>query len=161
MPTVTSPEIYDEAFLGRLFESYIPFNTLLGLRALEIGDGRVRSELPFRPELIGNPEIPALHGGVISATLDTTGGLAVWSRVKPMDRVSTIDLRVDFLRPGRSEALIAVGSVVRVGNRVGVVELRAFHAGEEDRPVATGTGVYSVKRRSGEAAGATWTWHQG
>ena len=138
------PSNFDTAFLGKLFEQYIPFNRLLGLRCIEIRDGHVRVELPFRPELVGNPEIPALHGGAISSTLDTTGGLAVWSHARPMDRVSTIDLRVDFLRPGRAEPLIAEAEVVRLGNRVGVAELRAFHPGAEDKPVAAGMGVYSV-----------------
>ncbi len=148
---------YNAERLAEIFESHIPFNRFLGLRCLEIAGGSVRVELPYRPEHVGNPEIPALHGGVISATLDTTGGLAVWSQAGPNDRVSTIDLRVDFLRPGRAEPLIAVARVVRVGNRVGVAELRAFHPGAEDRPVAAGMGVYSVKRDNGDEGGK-WEW---
>jgi uncharacterized protein (TIGR00369 family) len=148
---------HDADHLAEIFESHIPFNTLLGLRCLEIAEGGVRVELPYRPEHVGNPEIPALHGGVISATLDTTGGLAVWSQAGPHDRVSTIDLRVDFLRPGRAEPLIAVARVVRLGNRVGVAELRAFHPDAEDRPVAAGMGVYSVKRDNG-GDGDRWDW---
>ena len=160
METTSGSQIYDQAFLGQMFERYIPFNGLLGLRWVEIGDGEVRVELPFRPELVGNPEIPALHGGVISATLDTTGGLAVWSKARPHDRVSTIDLRVDYLRPGRPETMVAVASVVRLGNRVGVAQLRAFHPGAEEKPIAAGMGVYSVRRGSGEEAAATWTWQR-
>jgi uncharacterized protein (TIGR00369 family) len=148
---------YDADRLAEIFESHIPFNKMLGLRCLEIADGKVRVELPYRPEHVGNPEIPALHGGAISATLDTTGGLAVWSQAGPHDRVSTIDLRVDFLRPGRAEPLIAVARVVRLGNKVGVAELRAFHPDAEDRPVAAGMGVYSVKRDNG-GDGDKWDW---
>jgi len=143
--------------LAEIFESYIPFNKYLGLRCLDIANGSVRVELPYRSDHVGNPEIPALHGGAISATLDTTGGLAVWSQAGPNDRVSTIDLRVDFLRPGRAEPLIAVARVVRLGNRVGVAELRAFHPDSEDRPVAAGMGVYSVKRDNGDEGGK-WEW---
>jgi uncharacterized protein (TIGR00369 family) len=145
--------------LAKVFEEYIPFNRFLGLRCLEISESGVRVELPYRPELIGNPEIPALHGGAISSTLDTTGGLAVWSRAQPKDRVSTIDLRVDYLRPGRPENLIAVARVVRLGNRVGVAELRAFHADDEERPVAAGMGVYSVKRENSDSQ-PVWKWRQ-
>lgn len=148
---------YDAERLAEIFESHIPFNKLLGLRCREIRDGFARVELPYRPELVGNPEVPALHGGVISSTLDTTGGLAVWSQAGPHDRVSTIDLRVDFLRPARAEAVIAVARVVRLGNRVGVAELRAFHADSEDRPVAAGMGVYNVKRDNGND-GDRWEW---
>ena len=146
--------------LAAIFERTIPFNELLGLRCREIRSGSVRVELPFRPELIGNPEIPALHGGVLSATLDTTGGLAVWSQARPADRVSTIDLRVDFLRPGRAEPVIAVARVLQLGNRVGVAELRAFHPGDEDRPIAAGVGVYSVKRDNGADRRARWQWQE-
>ncbi len=157
MTTDLEFQSYDAHRLAEIFESHIPFNKLLGLRCLEIADGEVRVELPYRPEHVGNPEIPALHGGAISATLDTTGGLAVWSQAGPHDRVSTIDLRVDFLRPGRAEPLIAVARVVRLGNRVGVAELRAFHPDAEDRPVAAGMGVYSVKRDNG-GDGDRWDW---
>jgi len=158
MTTKLEMPTYDAKRLAEIFESYIPFNKLLGLRCLEIEDGRVRVELPFRPELVGNPEIPALHGGAISSTLDTTGGLAVWSQAGPNDRVSTIDLRVDYLRPGRAEPLIAVACVVRLGNRVGVAQLRAFHPDAEDKPVAAGMGVYSVKRDNGGDHLARWEW---
>ena len=144
--------------LAAAFERFIPFNRWLGLRCQEIDAGRVRVELPFRDELIGNPEIPALHGGTISATLDTTGGLAVWSLARPMDRVSTIDLRVDYLRPGRPEPLTATAEVVRLGNRVGVAQLRALHEGDEDRPVAAGMGVYSVRRAADGEGPEAWTW---
>jgi uncharacterized protein (TIGR00369 family) len=149
--------VYDEQYLARLFEQYIPFNRHLGLRCLLIEDGFVRVELPFRQEHVGNPEIPALHGGAISSTLDTTGGLAVWSQARPHDRVSTIDLRVDYLRPGRDQPMIAEARVVRLGNRVGVAELRAFHPDVSDKPIAAGMGVYSLKR-SLDNGGARWTW---
>lgn len=142
--------------LAVAFEQHIPLNRWLGLKAVEIQPGRVRVELPFKPELIGNPEIPALHGGAISATLDTTGGLAVWSQARPMDRVSTIDLRIDYLRPGRSDVLVATAEVVRLGNRVGVAQLRAFHPDREDQLVAAGMGVYSVKRADDDIEPPAW-----
>jgi len=151
----------DPEQLRTLFEQFIPFNKYLGLQFTEIAEGRVRVELPFRPEFIGNPELPALHGGVISAMLDTTGGVAVWSQARPMDRVSTVDLRVDYLRPGRAERLIAVAGVVRLGNRVGVAVLRAFHPGAENKPVAAGMGVYNGRRTKGDDLGRLWSWQHG
>ena len=135
--------------LARLFES-TPFFRFLGMAFNVVKVGRVEIEIPFRQELIGNPELPALHGGVISALLDTCGGAAVWSQLGKGDRVSTVDLRVDYLRPGRPETLIGVGRVIRLGNRVGVAELRAFHPGRVDEPVAVGTGVYNVRRAKPE-----------
>jgi uncharacterized protein (TIGR00369 family) len=156
MPRLT--ELRTVEHLAVAFEQFIPFNRWLGLKCLEILPGRVRVELPFREELIGNPEIPALHGGAISATLDTTGGLAVWSQAHPRDRVSTIDLRIDYLRPGRSQALIATAEVVRLGNRVGVAQLRAFHDDSDGALVAAGMGVYSVRRIEGDDGPESWAW---
>ena len=127
-------------------EDLIPFNKFLGIRVAEAGDGFVRLELPFRPEFIGDSFRPALHGGVISTLIDTAGGFAVWTRVSPEDRVSTIDLRVDYLSPGAAEALFAEATVVRVGNRVGVTDIRCFQASAPTKIVATGKAVYNIKR---------------
>lgn len=132
------------------FRDAIPFNRFLGMDVARFDSGLVQLTVEFRPEFIGNPVLPALHGGVISSLLDTAGGGAVWSQIEPTDRVSTVDLRVDYLRPGRPEPLVGQGRVVRLGNRVGVAELRAWHPGREDKPVAAGMGVYNVTRLSSE-----------
>lgn len=132
------------------FRDVIPFNRFLGMEVARMDKGLVQLSLEFRPEFIGNPVLPALHGGVISSLLDTAGGASVWSQIEPTDRVSTVDLRVDYLRPGRPEPLVGQGRVVRAGNRVGVAELRAWHPGREDKPVAAGMGVYNVTRLSSE-----------
>ena len=99
----------DPELLKFLFERIIPFNQFLGMTLEHIEEGMVELRLPFRPEFIGNPELPALHGGVVSTLLDTTGGACVWSRVSVTDRVSTVDLRVDYLRPGRAEDIVDPG----------------------------------------------------
>lgn len=133
----------------RFMGEEIPFNRFLGLRLVEIGRGTARMELPFRQELIGDPLRPALHGGVISALCDTCGGAAAFSVVGADDRVSTVDLRVDYLRPGREAVLVAEGRVVRAGNRVCVVNLRCFHPGAESEPVAEAKAVYNIRRANG------------
>jgi len=132
--------------LRQVMEELIPFNKFLGIRAGKLGRGAVRLELPWRDEFVGDPMRPAIHGGVISTLADTTGGMAVWSAVdNPASRVSTIDLRIDYLRPGRLELLAAEAVVVRVGGRVGVADIRLFHPSAEDETVATGKGVYAIK----------------
>ncbi|MBI4699840.1 MAG: PaaI family thioesterase [Deltaproteobacteria bacterium] len=124
----------------------IPFNRFLGIRVGEVRDGFVALDLPFREEFVGNPMVPALHGGVLSALLDTCGGAAVWTQVDDGDSVSTVDLRVDYLRPGPLADLRCEGTVQRLGNRVGVVDMRLFATGNPERLIATGKGVYNVKR---------------
>jgi uncharacterized protein (TIGR00369 family) len=132
--------------LRQVAEELIPFNKFLGLRATAMERGRVTLEIPWREELVGDPMKPALHGGVISMLADTAGGMAVWSAVdSAAARVSTIDLRVDYLRPGRLEALRAEGHVVRVGRTVGVADVRLYHPAAPDETIATGKGVYAIK----------------
>lgn len=135
----------DSEILKQVMEAHIPFNKFLGIRLADVDKGRVRMEIPFREELVGDPLRPALHGGVISTLADTCGGAAVWSAVEdPRARVQTIDLRLDYLRPGRLETLIAEANVVRLGRRLGVVDVRLFHPSAPEATVATGKGVYNV-----------------
>ncbi len=132
--------------LRQMMEEMIPFNKYLGIKVAGAGSGFARLEVPFRPELVGDPLRPALHGGVISALADTAGGMAIWTGVDdPRGRVSTIDLRIDYLRPGRLALLVAKAHVVRLGNRVGVADVRLFHPDASNDTVATGKGVYNVK----------------
>ena len=132
--------------LKQVAEEFIPFNKFLGVRVVRAEVGSVRLEVPFRPELVGDPMKPALHGGVLSMLADTAGGMAVWSAVADeLARISTIDLRVDYLRPGKLEPIAAEASVVRVGGRVGVADVRIFHPSDEAATVATGKAVYAIK----------------
>lgn len=135
----------DATALRQVMEELIPFNRVLGLRAVEIDRGRVRLEIPFRPELIGDPLRQAMHGGVMSALADTAGGCAVWSAVdEPRARVSTIDMRIDYLRPGKQETIVCEATVVRIGKRVGVTDMRLFHPSAPIDTIATGKGVYNI-----------------
>jgi uncharacterized protein (TIGR00369 family) len=136
-----SPEL-----LKNVVEKMVPFNRHLGIECTGLGAGYCRLELEFRPELIGDPLRKAIHGGVLSTLIDAAGGAAVWTMVEPADAVSTVDFRVDFLIPGKQERVVVEAHVVRVGNRVGVVDMRAFHPSASDRTIATGKGVYNIKR---------------
>jgi uncharacterized protein (TIGR00369 family) len=136
----------DLTVLRQVAEEMIPFNKFLGVRVVSLAPGHVEMEIPWRDELIGDPVKRALHGGVISTLADTAGGVAVWGAIEnPTARVSTVDLRIDYLRPGRCEALFAEAVAVRVGRTVGVADVRLFHASARDAIVATGKGVYAIK----------------
>lgn len=134
------------ALVHQFIEEQIPFHKLLGLKVDHLGPGEARLRLPFKPAFVGDPFRPALHGGVLSTLLDTVGGMAVFTRLPWGDRASTVDMRVDFLRPGLMEDLVAEGKVERLGNRVAVTEMRVYHPGRETEPVATGRGVYNIRR---------------
>jgi len=131
------------------------FNDILdfSLDSQTFDEGVVSFDL--RDELIGNPIFRILHGGVISSILDIAGGHTVHIKVfeavreKPFDKqierlskIGTIDLRIDYLRPGRGKHFTAKGHILRMGNKVAVVrtELR----NEESVLIAVGTGTYTV-----------------
>jgi uncharacterized protein (TIGR00369 family) len=131
--------------LKQVMEEMIPFNRYLGVRLAKAGNGFARLEVPFRDELVGDPLRPALHGGVLSALADAAGGAAVWTGIEdPRARVSTIDLRIDYLRPAKLELVVAEAQVVRIGNRVGVADVRLFQPSAESDTIATGKGVYNI-----------------
>lgn len=131
--------------IREFMQDHIPFNRFLGMRCAELRKGFARLELPFRQELVGDPIRPALHGGVISTLADTVGGCAVFTAIEADERCSTIDMRVDYLRPGRLEDLVAEGEVLRVGGRVAVTSMAVFH-GDRAKPIAVAKGVYAIKR---------------
>jgi len=135
-----------ERQLRDFFESGIPFNAFLGMKIAALGNGSCTLVLPFREELVGDHRRGALHGGVLSTLADTAGGLAVFTTFDdPGMRTSTVDLRVDYLRPGRLEDLYCDAKVIRSGNRVAATSMvlrQGEHVPAECR------GVYNVVRRS-------------
>lgn len=137
--------LVDLEAIRQFFVAGIPFNAFVGLELVEIDRGRTLAKIPFRPELIGDPTRPALHGGVLSMLADTVGGAAVFSLTRPGDRVATIDLRVDYLRPGKPEDVYAEAEVIRVGNRVGVSSVTLWQSSRE-APIAVAKGVFTIKR---------------
>lgn len=135
----------DSDALRQLLEHFIPFNRHLGVRVPIVERGFVRMEVPFRDEFVGDPLRPALHGGILSTVADTAGGAAVWASLEDSRaRVSTIDLRIDYLRPGKLDTIVCEARLVRLGNRVGVADMKVFNAGDADTVIATGKGVYNI-----------------
>lgn len=131
--------------IRQFMEEHIPFNRFLGMKLGAVSKGFASIHLAFRDELVGDPFKPALHGGVISALADTVGGCAVFTVIEAGARCSTIDLRVDYLRPGRLEDIRAQAEILRVGGRVAVAKIDVFHA-DPATPIAAAMGVYAIKR---------------
>lgn len=134
----------DKDMLREFMETQIPFNAYLGMKVTLLEDGEAEMMVPGRPELTGDPFRPALHGGVVSALADTVGGLAVFSRVGHTHVASTVDLRVDYLRPGAVQVdLYARARILRVGNRVAATHTLIYQE-DIDEPIATATAVYNL-----------------
>lgn len=138
-----------------LFSQYMPFNKLLGLQIQQLSKDKAVIRLPWDDKLMGNPIHKILHGGVTATILDTVGGLmAVLYAVKDIEdlsiedfqqklpNVSTIDMRVDYLRPGKGKEFIATAEVIRKGKKVAVCRMELHN--EEGIHIAFGTGTYMV-----------------
>jgi uncharacterized protein (TIGR00369 family) len=139
-----------QALMRKVMEQHIAFNKYLGLKveSFELEAPKLRFDM--RPELVGNPARQILHGGVISATLDVAGGFAIMLSLAAemtgiptsFPNMGTIDLRVDYLRPGRGKYFIATARIVRKGKRIAVTHMELHNdAGEL---IATGGAAYVV-----------------
>jgi uncharacterized protein (TIGR00369 family) len=142
-------------FINELFSEKIPFNKVLGLRVESISPDCVKVLFHKRDELIGHYTRGTLHGGVISSVIDVTGGLSAFmsiqeripgealeKRLARFAKVNTIDLRVDFLRPGLGKWFIATAFTLRTGKKVAVTRIE-LHNDQNDL-IAVGTGSYVV-----------------
>ncbi|MDO9075087.1 MAG: thioesterase family protein [Rubrivivax sp.] len=144
-----------DAALVDLFEHKITFNQVLGLTIASVRPGDVRGVIAMKPELVGHYSYGRLHGGVISATLDAMGGLALMvgiaerhphdNMLQVMQRFSkmgTIDLRVDYLRPGLGRHFVATAEPTRLGGRIGSTQMRLVN--DEGTLIATAAAAYVV-----------------
>ena len=138
-----------------IFEEKIVFNKVLGLKITSLTPDRVTARIDMRPELVGHYSYNRVHGGVISAGLDTTGALAVMAaigarhmdeppeqRLQRFSKLGTIDLRVDYLRPGIGEHFELRAEVMRLGSRVG--STRMEFVGADGKLLSCGSGAYIV-----------------
>jgi acyl-coenzyme A thioesterase PaaI-like protein len=131
----------------------IPFNRVIGVTLESMTAGGATMEVAHRDELTNNPASGILHGGVVSAILDVVGGLSALSAivfdrdVDDLDEIldvfvkfGTVDLRVDYLRPGLGRRFVASGTVMRSGRRIAVTRMEFQN--QDETLLATGTGTY-------------------
>jgi len=144
-----------EEAIRDLFEHKIVFNEFLGFTMGDYSPGKVTINFDMRPELIGHFMHGRLHGGVISAVLDAAGGLAViWAIAdlhanESVDQImqrfkalATIDIRVDYLRPGIGNRFTAEASMVRLGRRIAATH--SVLRSENGKDIASSSGAYIV-----------------
>ena len=156
-PPDTAVEFEPEFVTGltRIFEEMIVFNQVIGLKVTSIKADRVAGTIAMRRELIGHYSHNRIHGGVISAGLDAMGGLAVMAaigarhmneapaqRLARFGKLGTIDLRIDYLRPGIGDHFDLRAEVLRLGSRVATTRMAFLGVG--GRLLSTGAGAYIV-----------------
>ncbi|MCI2399172.1 PaaI family thioesterase [Aliiroseovarius subalbicans] len=148
-----SPE--KKAEIARRFTEAIPHCSALGMSLDEIGEGEALISMPYDTRFIGDPRTGVIHGGAVSALMDTCCGAAVMSHPDAPAITATIDLRIDYMRPATpGQAIRARATCYRVTKSVAFVRAVAMDD-DDDRPVATATGTFtadhSPSRRSSEA----------
>lgn len=133
------------ATIKEFFEQRIAFDRFLGIELVDVKKGQARLKLPFRPEFLGDPFRPALHGGVIATLIDVAAGAAATASMPYGSKCSTVDMLVDYLLPGAPQDLFAHASVIRKGRSVAAISVEVTQ-GEER--IAVGRAVYSLKPAS-------------
>ncbi len=122
----------------------VPYARFLGLDAAMVGDELVTS-LRYAPHLIGNPAVPALHGGTLGALLESAAVFELLWRAETVVLPKTITLTIDYLRPAALADTHAVGVVTRQGRRVTNVRVEAWQA-DRATPVVSAHAIFLVKR---------------
>ncbi|MEP3224331.1 MAG: hotdog fold thioesterase [Parasphingorhabdus sp.] len=115
-----------------------PFHRWLGLKIVQQSNDHLELEMPWRDELVSNPVIGAVHGGILASLIDLTGLYTVIAAGGVAK--ATADLRVDYHRPATKGPLRAIGQVIKLGKTISTADTRILD--DDDRLVASGRGTY-------------------
>ncbi|MCK5637949.1 MAG: PaaI family thioesterase [Flavobacteriaceae bacterium] len=126
-------------------ENQMPANKLLGLEILELKEGFTKIHIPFKEEFIGDFIQKRWHGGIQASIADTAGGIAAMTTMTSMtDKVSTIDMRVDYLHGSQPKDFYAEAEIIKSGKRIVKVDIKLYH--EIENIIAVARCVFSVLR---------------
>lgn len=131
-------------FRPELFLTRSPHNAALGLLLDHMGPDKVTLELPYQEKLVGDPETGVISGGAVSSIMDTACGLAVYAKLDEFRAISTLDLRIDYLRPATPrQSILVTAECYRLTRHVAFVRAIAFHRDQPEQ-VAHASAVFSV-----------------
>jgi len=137
----------DRSALAQILEDFVPFNNFLGLKleAYSLNPIRITSKIKIKDEYIGNVVRKAPHGGLIAAIVAATSGAAAMMSLDNFEmiaRLSTIDMRIDYLDAAKGEYLSTKSEIIRSGRRIIVVTSRVYD--DNKTLVAIGTNTFNL-----------------
>ncbi len=132
--------------LKQVVENQIPANKLLGLKVLELKEGYTKIHIPFKEEFIGDFIQKRWHGGIQASIADNAGGIVAMSTIGSFDeRVSTIDMRIDYLHGSEPKDFFAEAEIIKNGKRIVKADVKLYH--EKEKIVAIARCAFSVLRK--------------
>jgi len=138
----------DKIRIARQFIQALPHSVALGMDLQDLGDGVAVITMPYDAKLVGDPVTGVIHGGAVSALMDTCCGAAVMSHPSNPAGTATIDLRIDYMRaatPGQT--ITTRATCYHVTRSIAFVRAVAMDEDPEN-PVATATGAFTVEGHS-------------
>lgn len=134
-----------QTLIARQFIQALPYARALGMELIEISTGVATITMPYNAGLIGDPETGVIHGGAMSALLDTCCGASVMSQDNQPKSAATLDLRIDYMRPAKpGDMITARAECYHTTRSVAFVRATAMDT-DIDNPVATATGAFTVQ----------------